>query len=297
MLVKDVLKEFLFECEIRKLTSKTVKSYRNNIDAFLVYCEKENAIIELEDINQLHIKEYFNFLTKNRRKESYVNGILKTLRAFYKYCLKEEYINKNPCLKVSWQKEGITLIETFTDEEVKKLLNVYEFSDYLNARNKTLIAFLIDTGARNNETCGMKVSDIKEDHIIIHGKGRKDRYIGISPMLKKYMIKYERIKDSFFYDKNIRFDNYFLSQTGKPLTDEAIQNVVRKIKDTAGVRTEIRCSPHTFRHYFAQTQLKNGLDVYSPDSTIIEYTNYMNKWFKSKHWYFDNSKMSFEETN
>ena len=29
------------------------------------------------------------------------------------------------------------------------------------------------------------------------------------------------------------------------------------------VRTEIRCSPHTCRHYFAQAQLRNGLDVYS----------------------------------
>jgi len=29
------------------------------------------------------------------------------------------------------------------------------------------------------------------------------------------------------------------------------------------VRKEIRCSPHTCRHYFAQAQLRNGLDVYS----------------------------------
>ena len=31
----------------------------------------------------------------------------------------------------------------------------------------------------------------------------------------------------------------------------------------AGVRDEIRCSPHTIRHWYSQEQLRNGLDVYS----------------------------------
>lgn len=263
MLVQDLLKEFLFECQIRKFSPKTIRSYRNCNEAFFVYCKKEYDLVDIEDINHQHIKEYFNFLTKNNRKESYINGILKTLRAFYKYCVIEGYILKSPCEKVNWQREPKTLIRTFTDDEIKRLLDAYDFSDYQNARNKTIIAFLVDTGARNYETCTMGKTDIKDNFIIIHGKGKKDRYIGISPLLKKYMIKYERIRDAYFYNKNLKFDNYFLSVTGNPLTDEAIQNIVRKIAKKANVREDIRSSPHTFRHYFAQTQLKNGLDVYS----------------------------------
>ena len=47
------------------------------------------------------------------------------------------------------------------------------------------------------------------------------------------------------------------------MTGEAVERVVKLCGKEAMVRTEIRCSPHTCRHYFAQAQLRNGLDVYS----------------------------------
>ncbi|OAA84709.1 tyrosine-type recombinase/integrase [Clostridium ljungdahlii] len=274
MLLKDVLKEYIFDCEIRKMSNRTIKSYRNNNQRFFNYIEGQYQIVELEEVTHLHIKSYFKFLIDKGLTEVYVNSILKCLRAFFVYCVKEEYINKSPCLKVSWQREPKTLINTFTDTEVVNMINAYNFSNYLNARNKTILAFLVDTGARNYETCSIKIKDIDETYITIHGKGNKDRHVGVSPQLKKFMIKYERIKGFYFKDKIVRHDNYFLSYSGNPLTVEALERVVRLAGERAGVREEIRCSPHTFRHYFAQTQLKNGLDVYSL-SRVLGHENIM----------------------
>ena len=42
-----------------------------------------------------------------------------------------------------------------------------------------------------------------------------------------------------------------------------MERVFRQAAAQSDVRAEIRCSPHTARHYFAQTHLRNGLDVYS----------------------------------
>jgi integrase/recombinase XerD len=274
MLLQDVLKEFVFDCEIRKMSIKTIKSYRNNNQKFFNYIEGEFKVAELEEVTHLHIKHYFQFLIAKSLTEVYVNSILKCLRAFFVYCVKEEYINKNPCLRVSWQREPRTLINTFTDEEVINMMKVYDYSNYLNARNKAIIAFLIDTGARNFETCSIRINDINENYIVIHGKGKKERHVAVSPQLKKIMIKYERIKEFYFKDKNVKHDNYFLSNTGLPLTIEVIERVVRMAGERASVRKEIRCSPHTCRHYAAQTQLKNGLDVYSL-SRILGHENIM----------------------
>lgn len=123
--------------------------------------------------------------------------------------------------------------------------------------------FLVDTGARNNETCTLLTKDIKDRVILLKGKGNKERQVAISPLLKKYMIRYERIKEYYFKNKILKYDNYFLSNTGKPLTIETVERVVRKAGEIANVREEIRCSPHTIRHWYAQEQLRNGLDVYS----------------------------------
>lgn len=51
-----------------------------------------------------------------------------------------------------------------------------------------------------------------------------------------------------------------------------IQVVIKKLGKEANVRKEIRCSPHTLRHYSAQTLLKNGVDVYSV-SRILGHSN------------------------
>lgn len=53
------------------------------------------------------------------------------------------------------------------------------------------------------------------------------------------------------------------SKTGKPLTGEAVAQVLKAAGKAVGVSDSVRVSPHTCRHTFAQIQLKNGLDLYS----------------------------------
>ncbi|MFL0194631.1 tyrosine-type recombinase/integrase [Clostridium sp. WILCCON 0269] len=263
MLLADLLREYMYECEIKKYSIRTIKEYRNNIRAFFNYLDKEYDIKSLEQISHVQIKHYFKYLTNQGRKETYINGILKNLRSFYKFCEKEEYTCNNPCKKVDWQKEPKVIINSFSDKEAIKMLDVYNYSNYYNARNKCIIATLIDTGIRNLELCSLGMLDVRETVVLVHGKGNKERYVPISPMLKKIMIKYERIRNSYMINKFVKCDNYFLSYRGNPLTVEAVERVIKGAGKKAKVRENIRCSPHTFRHYFAQTQLKNGLDVYS----------------------------------
>ncbi|MCM1992535.1 tyrosine-type recombinase/integrase [Oceanirhabdus seepicola] len=263
MELNDILTEFLYECEVRNYSIRTIKTYRNNNALFHTYLSKEFNVLEVEEIKTIHIKKYFKYLIEKGLKPSYVNGILKNIRAYFRFCEEEEYIEKNPVSKVKWQKEGKTIINTFNQEEIINMLNAFKFKTYLEARNKMMIAFLIDTGARNNELCTLLNEDVKERIIVLRGKGNKQRHVSISPLLKKYMIRYERIKVFYFKDRIIKINNYFLSNTGKALTPETVERTVKKAGKIAGVRTEIRCSPHTIRHWYAQEQLKNGLDVYS----------------------------------
>lgn len=262
MLIDDVYKEYIYEIITRNYTDRTIKGYKNNLNKFFTYCKKEHGLLELEEITHIHIKQYLNQLKSRNLSESYINTILKNIRSFYAYCYKEEYC-LNVAKKVSFLKEGKVMINTFTDNEVRKLLDVYKMDTYMNARNKCIIALLIDTGIRNLELCTIKNIDIKDTTIYIMGKGRKERVVPISPYLKKIMIKYERIRESYLKDNILHYDNYFLSYRCKPLTVEAVERVVKIAGDKSKIRDYIRCSPHTCRHYFAQTQLKNGLDMYS----------------------------------
>ena len=264
MLNCDVLKEFLFDCTLRKLSERTMKSYKNNNLCLFRFIEKEYGILELESTTHLCVRGYVEYLTKKNLSEVYINTVIRSFKVYFQYCVEEGYIINNPILKVKRQKEPMVVINTFSDSEVKKMMTQYEEKDFLSTRNRLLLAVLFDTGIRCSELCGLKMTDIRDDYINIYGKGKKIRHVPITPVLYKYIIKYNRIrgyyfKDKYFYDA----DFYFLSRNGRRLTVEAIERVVGKAGESSDVRKEIRCSPHTARHYYAQAQLRNGIDVYS----------------------------------
>ena len=265
LLLKDLIKEFKFDMECRKLSPRTIKTNVNITKGFIRFLDNEFDIKELEDITSLHIKKYLVYLEIEGRTDLYINQIIKVLRAFYKYCVQEEYISNknNPILRVGWVKEEKKLIETFTDSEAKKMLKQWDYKSFYNARNKAIVAILFETGIRNLELCSLNMSDIREQIILIHGKGNKERYVPISPALKRIFIKYARVREGYIKNKFITTDAYFISFRGNRLTIETIERVVRQTGKTAKVRDTIRCSPHTIRHYYAQFMLRHNADIYT----------------------------------
>lgn len=265
LLLKNLLEEFLLELEIKNYSKRTLKSYRNNNLLFITFLYKEFEITEVEEVKANHIKIYIKFLKARGNKETYINGILKCFRAFFKYAYDEEIINENPMKKVGWVKEEKVLIKTFTDSEVTRMMDIYKGRDYMNLRNKCILAVLFDTGIRNLELCNLKNKDITERTINVkNSKGKKERNLPISPYLKKIINRYVACRDSFFENRIIDENTpFFISYRFKPLTVEAVERVIKIAGQKAEIRKEIRCSPHTCRHYFAQAQLRNGLDVYS----------------------------------
>ena len=89
MLLEDVLEEFIFDCKLRRLSEKTIKGYRNNNLRFFTFIKKEYDIDDLGKIQGNVINAYIAYLTSIGRKPSYINGIIKSFRAFYKYCENE----------------------------------------------------------------------------------------------------------------------------------------------------------------------------------------------------------------
>jgi len=207
MLLDDSVKEFIFECQIRQYTWKTVKSYKNTLEYLAKYLKEVHHLTDIEQVNEHYLKAFFSYQINKKCKETYLNGLIKVYRAFYKYLIEQEYVTKNPILKVSWMREPSTIIKTFTDEEVKRMLSVYPETDYLNIRNKAIMAILFDTGIRNYELCCLSNDNIKDNYIAIYGKGKKERQVGKSPYLAKILMKYERVKKYYFEFKNIKVDN------------------------------------------------------------------------------------------
>lgn len=277
LLLDDAYQEFLYDLKIKNYSPRTIKGYTNNNKAFLNYLKNEFDIEELEDVTSKNIKSYLMFLKNKGLSVLYINNVHKCVRSFFKYLVEEGYIaeKRNPVLSIKFMKEPKVIIKTFDDNEIKKMINSYPTNNYLNMRNRLIIMFFVDLGIRNLELCMLTHLNIMNTVIKIDGKNNKERHLYLSPILKKYMIKYERMKNDYFKDKLMVDNNYFLSRNGKELTVSAIEKIIKEAGLRAKVRKSIRCSPHTIRHYYAQKQLRLGLDVYSlsrllgHESTVI----------------------------
>lgn len=259
MEIKQATREYLLEIEVRKYTPKTIRSYRNNLNLFSRFCTEKISVQDTEDLTLSSVKEFTLFMSSLGHKGTYVNGLLKTMKSFIQYCFEEGYGGFNTRKNFKWCKEEKPVIQVFTSEHVRWMLQNCRGSDYLSLRDTAILTTLFETGIRCWELCCIRSSDIHEDFIIINGKNHKQRVVPITPILKKAMTKYQACYEQY-YELRPHDDFYFLSFHGRQLNNSAVENILKRHgKGIEGIRV----SPHTCRHFYAQQQVKMGTDLYT----------------------------------
>jgi len=150
------------------------------------------------------------------------------------------------------------VVETLTKEEIDALLAACDRSKTWKNRqvvanerptadrDRVIIMLLVDTGLRVSELCGLKIkdADLTNRHIVVFGKGNKERALPISPRTAKTLWRYlttER-KDELVNSP------LFLGNTGEPLNRGALLKLLLRLGEKASVQD---CHPHRFRHTFA----------------------------------------------
>lgn len=262
MLLTDAAKEFEFNCQCRKLSDKTIRNYGKLIGYLLDYLKEQHKVLCLEDVRPMYIKAYLMMLQERGAKPQYINDQLKAFKVLFRYLYEEGYTDSILTGRIKNVKQPKTIIKTFTEQEVKKMTEYYSGHTFMEVRNRLMLMTFFDTGIRVSELIDLKLSQVKDEYILIHGKGDKERVVPKSPLLNKWMFKYLSTRENFFAYRRVP-ENVFLSRNGRPMTTEAIHRVIKIAGKAVGVSRDIRVSPHTCRHTFAQMQLKNGLDLYS----------------------------------
>ncbi|MBR1457383.1 MAG: tyrosine-type recombinase/integrase [Oscillospiraceae bacterium] len=262
MQLESLVKEFLFECEIREYSEKTIENYRKQLRHFTDFLDEQFQICELEELNAPHVKLFIKHYQLRQCKPSYVNDNLKAVKVLCAYAYKEKYVDHLITENIKNVKEPKALIHPFSTEEIKKMIAFYHGSSYIEIRNKLILMILFDTGIRINELIEMREEQIQDSYFIIYGKGRKERIVPKNPLVSKTLIKYMTAKAKYFQCRRAE-DYLFLSKNGKRLNGQAVNKFMKDCAKAVGVRSMVRVSPHTCRHTFAQQQIKNGLDLYS----------------------------------
>lgn len=168
MCLKDLRDEFLYDCECRHLAKGSLRNYRA-ATRFLVDFLELRRITELEEVKPHHIRDLMKEKQDMGSTPRYINDLLKVWRTWFNYLVTEGYLDErdNPAKKVKPLRQPKTIIDTFTVDEMRRMIRFYDGTDFLSVRNKTIIMLLFDTGMRCNEMILMEPEDIKPDYILV----------------------------------------------------------------------------------------------------------------------------------
>ncbi len=171
-----------------------------------------------------------------------------------------------------------------TSREVRdwllRLLREGKSYSYTNQALSAIAFILYSGGLRVSEAARLKVSDIDSGRGQIHvrqGKGRKDRYVMLSPVVLGVLREYVRVERPHHwpFPAGHRRDRH--------ITVRAIQREVSRAAERAGIKK--RVTPHVLRHSFATHLLEAGTDLryiqellgHSKIGTTLRYTHVVKK--------------------
>lgn len=261
--VKDAVRFFLQDCSIRNLSEQTITWYGIKLKVFLDKVTEGfegqlKPVKTPEDISLGHIKLFTLAYRKEGWADSTINGALRSVRAFLNYCHAEGLIREDVGAKVKIIKESQKIIETFSDEQLKKLLKQPDLATFVGLRDFTMILLLLDTGVRVSELIGMDVQGVNwlEGLILVDGKGNKQRHVPVQVTALKQLQKYVNIRGE------VNSPALFVTLENTRISRRQVQERLKIYGRMAGIEN-IRCSPHTIRHTFAKKYIQNEGDPFT----------------------------------
>lgn len=188
--------------------------------------------------------------------------IISGIRAFYKYLIMEDIIDKDPSELLESPKLQRRLPDVLSYEEISSILASIDMSLPHNQRNRAILETLYACGLRVTELVTLKLSNYfpEQGFIKVLGKNDKERLIPIGDSAVKHINLYlatERMQLPVIVKGNE--DTLFLNRRGKGLTRIMIFMMIKNFVAMAGIHKTV--SPHTFRHSFATHLVEGGADL------------------------------------
>jgi site-specific recombinase XerD len=179
------------------------------------------------------------------------------LRAFFRWIVSEDGLNASPVDRIPPPVSRPDQIQPFTPDQAQALLLAAKRSKQ-SRRDEAMLWFMLDTGVRASELCGLRRCDVdfQGRRCTVLGKGDKHRTLPFGGTAAKALWNY--LKD----EPRDPEEPLFLSQRGEPLTRSGLLQLIERLGKVAHVEAT-RCSPHTFRHTFAVEFLRAGGNVFT----------------------------------
>ena len=241
----QALQRFIETLNLKSYSASTIRTYRNEFMQLLQLLKTK----PVDDLTVADLKRYMVFaMEKQGISENTAHSRLNALKFYFEQVLGRE--------KFFWDiprpKKPTLLPKLLNEEEIRKLFNALT-----NKKHKAMLFTAYSAGLRVSEIVNLKIVDIDSKRMqifISRGKGKKDRYVNLSPVLldilRKYMKEYKPVPIKYLFESE---------QTMNAYPTRTVQQIFTNAKNKAGIKKEV--GVHSLRHSFATHLLDKGTDI------------------------------------
>ena len=262
--------DFLLNLQANKYSSETVYNYERDLNVFSNFLDESN--IEFDKIDKRAITYYKAYLVSRDRKTSSlgqgekqldsrsINRMLSALRAYLRYLIDIDYPCPLPPEAVKLTKAGRKHPQV---AELGDLIRLIESPSSLESniktslRNRAMLEVLFATGMRISELCNLNRSQIDDTgRIFITGKGRKQRFVYLTPRAKQHLDAYLVTRQDDCPALFIPYAGRNVAKSRKRISTNYLQDRIKRYREK--LKINVPTSAHSLRHGFATYLAEEG---------------------------------------
>ncbi|MGA9525454.1 MAG: tyrosine recombinase XerC [Myxococcaceae bacterium] len=248
----------------RRASPHTVRNYVSDLLQFEAFLREKK--IPVRGATHAIIRAWMSTLTEGHKETSRARK-LASVKAFYRFLVRERLLPSSPAKLVRSPKLPKTLPKVLPVDEVFALLDTPSNKSVLGLRDRALLEVLYGAGIRVSELCGLSLNDVDLRGRIIRvlGKGSKERLCPLNAnaieVLKKWLQRRGELLANARDSEEADPDAMFLNYRGGRLRPRSVARHLDRYVKMAALRRNV--SPHALRHSFATHLLGSGMDVRS----------------------------------
>lgn len=240
----------------------TIRSYANDLRQFAQWCGSTfGDTFLVADLTRSDIQDFRTFLLTRNSSPASVNRKITALRQFFEFCVQQGAAEHNPASNISGISAEPRAPVVLTRKDALLLARTAERGP--GPLEGAVILLLLHSGLRSSELCAITVGDVhmtpREARLFVKGvRGKTTRFVYLSSRAQNALRQYMRWRGVSILAKRLRKEALFISYDGAPLTQQAVDQLVKRVGRQAGL-TDI--TPSMLRNTYASSALQSGKPV------------------------------------
>ncbi|MEX1223304.1 MAG: tyrosine recombinase XerC [Pirellulales bacterium] len=211
-------------------------------------------------IDTRRLRRYLADMHETGYSPSTIARRLASLRSFFKFGMREGWVDANPAKPLRNPRKGRTLPHFLSSKELNSLLTAPPREEPLGLRDRAILETLYSAGLRVSELVAINDEDLDLEAgvVRVRGKGRKERFAPIGSYAGRALQRWLARRET---NETVSPRPVFVNKFGNRITTRSVARMLEKYLKETGL--DARTTPHTLRHSFATHLLDGGADIRS----------------------------------